>query len=177
MAASNASQSRAALSATVSSTGWISVGELLITRKISLVAACCSSASASCLSASVFSFSASARRCSRSRTLPAASLVELRTTRRLAFTLTFLGFPRRSISFSLPPTAPDRQQARRVPPSEQVGVGGTANSLRSDGGLSEWVTIMGGDAAEALGLRVGWLRLGCVWCYVLPRSAHRPSLS
>ena len=34
---------RAAFSATTSSTGWISVGELAITPKISLVAVCCSS--------------------------------------------------------------------------------------------------------------------------------------
>ena len=40
--ASAASQSRAALSATASKTGWISVGELAITRRISLVAVCCS---------------------------------------------------------------------------------------------------------------------------------------
>ena len=45
MAASNDSHKRAALSATVSSTGWMSVGELLMTRRISLVAVCCSSAS------------------------------------------------------------------------------------------------------------------------------------
>ena len=39
------SHSRAALSATVSKTGWMSVGELAITCRISLVAVCCSSAS------------------------------------------------------------------------------------------------------------------------------------
>ena len=37
-----ASHSRAAFSATTSSTGWISVGELAMTPKISLVAVCCS---------------------------------------------------------------------------------------------------------------------------------------
>ena len=37
-----ASQSRAALCAIVSKTGWTSVGELLMTRRISLVAVCCS---------------------------------------------------------------------------------------------------------------------------------------
>ena len=42
MAASFASHSRAAFAATVSSTDWMSVGELAITRKISLVAVCCS---------------------------------------------------------------------------------------------------------------------------------------
>ena len=41
------SHSRTALSAIVSKTGWTSVGELLITRRISLVAVCCSSASVS----------------------------------------------------------------------------------------------------------------------------------
>ena len=45
MTASFASHSRAALSATASRTGWISVGELAITLKISLVAVCCSKAS------------------------------------------------------------------------------------------------------------------------------------
>ena len=39
-AASSASQSRAALSATTSKTGWTSVGELEMTRRISLVAVC-----------------------------------------------------------------------------------------------------------------------------------------
>ncbi len=43
MLASCASHRRLALSATVSSTGWISVGERLITRRISAVAVCCSS--------------------------------------------------------------------------------------------------------------------------------------
>src|SRR5215467_5422226 len=45
MFTSSASHNRAALSATASSTGWSSVGELLITRRIPAVAACCSSAS------------------------------------------------------------------------------------------------------------------------------------
>ena len=36
------SHSRAAFSATASNTGWISVGELAMTPKISLVAVCCS---------------------------------------------------------------------------------------------------------------------------------------
>ena len=42
-----APQTRAAFSATVSMTGWRSVGELEITRRISAVAVCCSSASVS----------------------------------------------------------------------------------------------------------------------------------
>src|SRR5215472_18128 len=45
--ASSASQSRVALSATVSSTGWTSAGERAIAPRISLVAVCCSSASLS----------------------------------------------------------------------------------------------------------------------------------
>ena len=45
--ASVASHSRAAFCDYVSNTGWISVGELAITPKISLVAVCCSSASVS----------------------------------------------------------------------------------------------------------------------------------
>src|SRR3989338_1095198 len=45
--ASLASHNRAAFSATVSSTGWRSVGELAITRRISLVAVCCSRTSLS----------------------------------------------------------------------------------------------------------------------------------
>ena len=45
ISASSESHRRAALSATVSNTGWMSVGELEITRRISLVAVCCSSAS------------------------------------------------------------------------------------------------------------------------------------
>ena len=43
--ASAAPQSRAALSTTVSITGWRSVGELEMTRRISAVAVCCCSAS------------------------------------------------------------------------------------------------------------------------------------
>ena len=43
--ASFASHSRAAFSAIASSTGWISVGELAMTPRISLVAVCCSNAS------------------------------------------------------------------------------------------------------------------------------------
>jgi hypothetical protein len=47
MWASAAPQSRAAVAATVSSTGWTSVGEPEITRRISLVAVCCSRATRS----------------------------------------------------------------------------------------------------------------------------------
>src|SRR5215470_5423100 len=47
MAESNDSHSRAALQATASNTGWMLAGELLMTRKISAVAVCCSRASLS----------------------------------------------------------------------------------------------------------------------------------
>jgi hypothetical protein len=47
MLASCASHSRAALSTTVSSTGWISVGDREITPRTSLVAVCCVRASVS----------------------------------------------------------------------------------------------------------------------------------
>ncbi len=47
MCESVAPQTRAAFSATVSMTGWRSVGELEITRRISAVAVCCSRASVS----------------------------------------------------------------------------------------------------------------------------------
>ena len=47
IAAFVAPQTRAALSATTSITGWRSVGELEMTRRISAVAVCCSSASVS----------------------------------------------------------------------------------------------------------------------------------
>ena len=53
--ASVASQSRAAFFATVSSTGWISVGELAITPRISLVAVCCSNDSLSSWNSRTFS--------------------------------------------------------------------------------------------------------------------------
>src|ERR1044071_636472 len=45
MIASFASHNRAAFAATASSTGWISVGELAMTPRISLVAVCCSRSS------------------------------------------------------------------------------------------------------------------------------------
>ena len=55
MIASLASHNRAALAATASSTGWISVGELAITPKISLVAVCCSNDSFNSLNKRTFS--------------------------------------------------------------------------------------------------------------------------
>src|SRR5262245_66048850 len=50
-----ASHSRAALSAIASRTGWIFVGELAMTPKISLVAVCCSKDSLSSLNRRTFS--------------------------------------------------------------------------------------------------------------------------
>ena len=55
-----ASHSRAAFSATASSTGWISVGELAMTPKISLVAVCCSNDSLSSLNSRTFSMAITA---------------------------------------------------------------------------------------------------------------------
>ena len=85
--ASLASHSRAARSATVMRTGSTSVGELAITRRISLVAVCCSSASA--------------RRLSRSRTLEPSFLSDLRAAAGLPLALDFVGFAPRRIVISL----------------------------------------------------------------------------
>ena len=61
IAALAAPQNRAALSATTSMTGWRSVGELEMTRRISAVAVCCSSDSVSaCLRLSTSAFRSSA---------------------------------------------------------------------------------------------------------------------
>ena len=79
-------------------TGWMSPDELLKTRRMSLVAVCCSSASAS-------RFSASTRRFSRSRTLAPSSFGVLSASGRLASAFTFAAFARLTIRFSLPPTA------------------------------------------------------------------------
>ena len=59
-AASFASHRRAAFSATTSSTGWISVGELAMTPKISLVAVCCSNDSLSSWNNRTFSMAITA---------------------------------------------------------------------------------------------------------------------
>jgi hypothetical protein len=64
-----------------------------MTCRISLVAACCSSASAS-------RFSASAKRFSGSRALEPSFFGDLRASARLASAFTFAGFARRPISFS-----------------------------------------------------------------------------
>src|SRR2546425_530239 len=103
-----ASQRRRAFVRIVSNTGCTPVVELLMTRKISLVAVCCSSASIdarvlSCRSSPVaFSRSRlSARRFSRSRTLEPSFFCDLRATRTLASTLGFVGFAPRRIGPSL----------------------------------------------------------------------------
>src|SRR5262245_11970718 len=108
----------------VSNTGWTSVGELEMTRRISAVAACCSSASASCLTASAFSLRASARRFSTSPTPDPSSLGDLRATGGLA-SLDFVGFDPRGIGLPLPPyeSAGDRLVAhpRRGPTPHEMG--------------------------------------------------------
>src|SRR5206468_2451380 len=98
------SHTLAAFLATASSTGPSSVGELEITRRISLVAVCCSIASA--------------RRFSRSRTLEASFFRNFPATGSLASTLGFVGFALRRIGPSLASHGPlrprrDRRQARR----------------------------------------------------------------
>jgi hypothetical protein len=87
--------------------GPTSVGEREITRRISLVAVCCSSASA--------------RRLSRSRSPECSLFDDLRTTGRSVSTLVFARLARRPINLSLPPTASDRPQARRGGQREQGG--------------------------------------------------------
>src|SRR5215469_17062724 len=85
-------QRRSAVAAIVSNTGWVSAGELEITRRISEVAVCCSRASAS-------RFSASANRSSRSRTLEVSLSRGLGAAGRLASIFAFEGFePRRMAS-------------------------------------------------------------------------------
>ena len=58
--ASVASHNRAAFAATVFNTGWISVGELAMTPKISLVAVCCSNDSLSSWNRRTFSMAITA---------------------------------------------------------------------------------------------------------------------
>src|SRR6266496_1161561 len=82
--ASFALQTRAAFSATVSSTGWISVGELAITPRISLVAVCCSSDSLSSWNSRTFSMAMTAWSAKVSRSLICAG-VKGRTSVRRAF--------------------------------------------------------------------------------------------
>jgi hypothetical protein len=76
-------------------TGLTSLGEALITRRISAVAVCCSRASASC-------FNASARRFSRSPTLEPPPFPDLRASGRLLSPFAFAGFAPRRIGISLP---------------------------------------------------------------------------
>src|SRR5215813_15129297 len=96
------SQSRLALSAIAWATGCKSVGDSRITRRISLVAVCCSRASASRLSACAVSLRASARRFSTSPSPEPSSLGDLRPTRGLA-SLDLVGFRPRRIGLPLPP--------------------------------------------------------------------------
>src|SRR5215831_3236956 len=100
MLESVAAQRRVALVANASNTGWTSVGELEITRRISLVAACWSSASARSRLLVWSCSSASARRFSRSRALASLFLGDLRATGGLP-SLDFAGFGPRRISLSL----------------------------------------------------------------------------
>src|SRR4030095_12653563 len=90
MTAASALHRCAALVTMASKTGWTSVRDALMTWRISLVAACCSCASAS-------RFSASASCFSRSRTL--AFLGDLRAAAGLV--LDFAGFGPRRISLPL----------------------------------------------------------------------------
>src|SRR2546423_10490400 len=83
-ALNRASHRRSALAAMVSNTGWASVRELLMTRRISLVAACCSNASA--------------KRCSSSRPVEPSAVRDFLTAGRLASILAFAGFAARSIA-------------------------------------------------------------------------------
>src|SRR5262249_6095165 len=108
-----APQSLSALAAIVSKTGCTSVGELLMTRRISAVAFCCSCASA-------LSLSASAKRFSRSGTLALSSLGDLRPTGGLA-SLDFVGFGPWRIGLSLPPYESAGDRLRRTRQLGQVG--------------------------------------------------------
>src|SRR4030095_16073916 len=88
-----------------SNTGWMSVGDRLMTLRISAVAVCCSCASA--------------RRLSRSRTLAPSFLGALRLTESLASLLACAGFALGRLGPSLPlkvrgPPADRRYQPRAV---------------------------------------------------------------
>src|SRR6266446_572833 len=82
-ALNRASHRRRALAAMVSNTGWTLVRELLMTRRISLVAACCSNASV--------------RRCSSCRPVGPSTFRDFLATDGPALTLTFAGFAPRAI--------------------------------------------------------------------------------
>src|SRR5262249_7791151 len=99
---------RVALRTIVSKTGWTSVGELEITRRISAVAVCCSRDSASsrlrvwsCSCASASRFSASASRSSRSRTPDESLFRDSDAAGRLDSTFAFEDFARRRIGLPL----------------------------------------------------------------------------
>ena len=93
-----APQSSSAFWVIVSNTGCTSVGELLITLRISAVAVCCSTNTCS-------RWSASARRFSRSRTLAPSSFGDVPAGARVASALPLVDLTPRPISLSLPPTA------------------------------------------------------------------------
>src|ERR1700694_1073433 len=82
-ALNRASHRRRALAAMVSNTGWMSVRELLMTRRISLVAACCSNISAN--------------RCSSCKSVEPSIFRDFLATDGLASTLAFACFSPRSI--------------------------------------------------------------------------------
>src|SRR5712691_9941432 len=86
-------------------TGCTSVGELLMTRRISLVAVCCSRTSV--------------RRFSRSRTLEPSFFSDLRAAGGLPLTLGFVGFAPRRIGVSLLLTGP----YARIAIDDRVGEG------------------------------------------------------
>src|SRR5262245_57747780 len=121
--------SRTAFLTMASNTGCTSLGELEMTRRMSLVAACWSCDSA--------------RRFSRSRTLESSLFEDFRTTGSLAWTLAFLGLaPRRiappRLSQTLRPGR-DRRQARRRCPREQVaGWALIAINAQGLGSLGPW---------------------------------------
>src|SRR6266566_3959119 len=83
-ALNRASHRRSALAAMVSNTGWASVRELLMTRRISLVAACCSNASV--------------KRRSSCRPVEPSTFRDFLATGGLASILAFAGFAPRSIA-------------------------------------------------------------------------------
>src|SRR5262249_5654563 len=85
-----------------SKTGGAAPGEPPMILRISVVAFCCSSASASRFDASASRWSASARRASRSRPVASSSLGDLRATGGLA-SLDLAGFGPRRVGLPLPP--------------------------------------------------------------------------
>src|SRR5215831_4709743 len=106
-----------------SNTGCTTVGELLITLRISAVAACCSCASALSLSASASCFS-------RSRTLAPSFGGDLRATGGLA-SLDLAGFGPRRIGLPLPPYEGAGDRLRRTRPRGQVNSRGRSELTRS----------------------------------------------